>query len=117
MLFRSGGDPTLHPSYLKYIDLLSKYSDVHMITNGSIFFEHDPKVLKKLDLIQFSMYGCNNAEYKRMTGMKDGFSRLCKSIEFAKRNGINTYCAVTLCDETMDHIEPFVQRPVDGLVA
>ena len=108
----SGGDPTLHPSYLKYIDLLSKYSDVHMITNGSIFFEHDPKVLKKLDLIQFSMYGCNNAEYKRMTGMKDGFSRLCKSIEFAKRNGINMYCAVTLCDETMDHIEFFVKTAI-----
>ena len=109
----SGGEPTLHPSYLKYIDTLAEYSDVHMITNGSILHNHDPEVLKKLSLIQFSIYGCNDAEYQKMTGTRDGFSKLCKSVEFAKYNGINTHLAVTLCDETMDHVELFIKTAIE----
>ena len=109
----TGGEPTLHPNYLKYIDLFSKYARVSMITNGSILFAHDFTVLKKLDQIQFSIYGCDNHEYERMTGCCDGFTRLCKSIECSKRNGIYTKAAVTLCDSTLDHIELFVKTAIE----
>lgn len=71
----TGGEPTLHPNYLKYIDVFSEYANVHMISNG--------------------------------------FSRLCKSIEFTKRNQIDTKIAVTLCDSTVDHIEQFVEKAID----
>lgn len=105
----TGGEPTLHPNYLKYIDIFSEYANVHMITNGSILYNQDAAVLRKLSLIQFSIYGCNDAEYKKMTGSADGFTRLCKSIEFAKQNEIYTKAAVTLCDATLDYIEEFVK--------
>lgn len=109
----TGGEPTLHPNYLKYIDVFSEYANVHMISNGSILYNHDANVLRKLKLIQFSMYGCNDDEYKKMTGCANGFSRLCKSIEFTKRNQIDTKIAVTLCDSTVDHIEQFVEKAID----
>lgn len=109
----TGGEPTLHPNYLKYIELFSKYANVHMISNGSTLYNHDPSILQKLTVIQFSIYGCNNLEYKKMTGNVDGFTRLCKSIDFTKKNGIYTKGAITLCDSTVDHIESFIETAVN----
>ncbi len=108
----TGGEPTLHPNYLEYIRLFSEYAKVHMISNGSILYNHDPSVLRKLDLIQFTIYGCDDEEYKKMTNAKDGFTRLSKSIEFAQRNDITVSAGVTLCDSTLDHIEKFVQTVI-----
>lgn len=81
----TGGEPTLHPNYLKYINRFSEYAKVSMISNGSLLYNHDPEILKRLSVIQFTIYGCNNTEYKKMTGSSDGFTRLSKSIEFAKK--------------------------------
>lgn len=109
----TGGEPTLHPHYQEYIELFSKYTEVHMISNGSVLYLHDPKPLKKLDHIQFSIYGCNDQEYQKMTGSPDGFSRLIKSIDFTKHNMIPAIVAVTLCDETLPHIEQFVKLAIE----
>ena len=108
----TGGEPTLHPHYLRYISLFSEYADVHMITNGSILYEHDAQELAKLKLIQFSIYGCDNAEYLKMTGMNDGFTRLVKSIEFVHSNSIHSILSLTICEETIDRIESFVQTAI-----
>ena len=109
----TGGEPTLHPNYLKYIDILTKYADVHMISNGSNLYNHDSSVLRKLRIIQFSIYGCSDAEYEKMTGVNGAFTRLCKSVEFVKRNGIDMNMAVTLCDETIDHVELFIKAAIE----
>ena len=109
----TGGEPTLHPNFLKYIEVFTKYANVHIITNGSILYEHDSRTLRKLKVIQFSIYGCDDDEYAKMTGSKNGFANLCKSIEFAKRNGIYAKSAVTLCDETIDHIESFIKTAIN----
>lgn len=109
----TGGEPTLHPHYLNYLALFSQYAKVHMITNGSVLYKHDPDLLQKFDLIQFTLYGCSNSEYEKMTGMSDGLTRLYKSVELVKRNGIKTQAAVTLCDSTIDHIELFVKLAIE----
>lgn len=109
----TGGEPTIHPNISRYIELFSDYANVHMITNGSILYEQDPEAFKKLQVIQFSIYGCDNNEYEKMTGNNKGFTYLCKSVEFAKRNNINVKGAVTLCDATIDHIELFIKTAID----
>lgn len=108
----TGGEPTMHPSYLKYIDLFADYAKVYMISNGSFLYEHDAESLRKLEYIQFSLYGCSDEEYEKMTGVRDGFTRLCKSVAFAKKNGIPSILSVTLCDKTMDHMEAFIQTAI-----
>jgi len=108
----TGGEPTLHPNLMKFIDTFSEYANVSMITNGSILFNLNPNGLRKLSQIQFSIYGCNNNEYKNLTGCGDGFTRLCKSIEFAKNNDIDTKISMTICDKTYDHIESFVETSI-----
>lgn len=106
----SGGEPTIHPHYMKYIDIFSEYADVSMITNGSLVYEHDISILRKLKHIQFSIYGCNDEEYKRTTGCADGFTKLCKSVEVAKNNNIDIALALTLCELTVDRMEEFVNK-------
>ena len=113
----TGGEPTLHPNYLKYINAFSSYAKVHMITNGSVLYKHDPKILSKLTLIQFTIYGCSDDEYFKMTGNKYGFTQLSRSIKFAKRNNINVKAAITLCDQTIGHIEDFVKVAVNFGIA
>ena len=109
----TGGEPTLHPHVLEYLELFSQYAEVYMISNGSRFFCLDPKRLQKLKLIQFSIYGRNDAEYLKMTGAANGFSNLCRSIEFSKKIGLETQAAVTLCDATIKHFEDFVKIAID----
>ncbi len=104
----SGGEPTIHPNYLKYIDIFSEYAEVSMITNGSLLFEHDSSVLKKLKEIQFSIYGCNDKEYEKTTGCNDGFTRLCRSVETARRNNLQIAFALPVCELTANHLEEFV---------
>lgn len=48
-----------------------------------------------------------------MTGVCDGFTRLTKSIDFTKSNMIPTVVSVTLCNETMPHIEQFVKLAIE----
>lgn len=103
----TGGEPTLHPNYLKYIDIFSEYARVYIITNGSLIYLHDSNTLKKLDHIQFSIYGCNDEEYKKMTGSDTGFADLCKSLEFSKNHDISTVASVTFCESTFGHMEDF----------
>lgn len=105
----TGGEPTLHPNLLNYIELFSCYSNVRMVTNGSKLYKMDSDVLKKLDLIQFSLYGNNNDEYKMMTGVSDGFTQLMKSIEFVKNENISYSIAVTLSYNTIENAEKFIE--------
>lgn len=108
----TGGEPTLHPEYLSFINVLTEFADVHMISNGSVLFEHDPSILCKLSKIQLSIYGCSDDECRKMTGVNDSFTRLCKSAEFLNRNGINMSMGLTLCDKTMVHIEDFIKTAI-----
>lgn len=84
----TGGEPTLHPHIVNYIEKLSQATPhLTMITNGSQLhkFTKYASTLQKLDLIQFSLYGRNDGEYKITTGCGDGFTSLKKSIELAKK--------------------------------
>lgn len=105
----TGGEPTLHPHFEDYIKRFSEHYKMRLITNGSIFFHFDPEVLRKLSMVQFSIYGCDNEEYNGTTGSPNGFSSLCRSVEFAQKYGISSVGSVTLSDKTCDHIEKFVQ--------
>lgn len=105
----TGGEPTIHPHYMEYILTFTEFANVRMITNGSVLYQHDPRILSRLSNIQFSLYGCDNEEYKRATGSADGFSDLCKSIEFVKNNNINLNAALTISDYTLDHVEDFIK--------
>lgn len=58
----TGGEPTLHPSFLKYLEMFSDYAKVRMVSNGSQFYRYDSEALKRLSMVQFSLYGSDDVE-------------------------------------------------------
>lgn len=109
----TGGEPTLHFNINKYITLLSKNSNVSMITNGSILYKMPVDVISKLSNVQVSIYGCNKKEYQKMTGVEDGYNYLCKSAKYLKDNSISCMASVTFSIETLDHIIDFINTAID----
>lgn len=109
----TGGEPTLHPNFQEIVTAFAEFASVSMISNGSMFFHLDPNILIKLSSVQFSIYGRNNDEYKKMTGCSDGFDRLQRSIRFAQELNIPVSASVTLCDQTVDYIEELVGIAAD----
>lgn len=109
----TGGEPTLHPHFSTYTDLFSQYADVRIITNGSNLFNIESETIRRLKHIQFSLYGCNNQEYKRNTGAEDGFTRLSKSVELAINNNISFSIACTLKAENYKLIEDYVNAALE----
>jgi len=108
----TGGEPTLHPHIINYIEQFSKKTPyLTMITNGSQLYKFSryASTLQKLDTIQFSLYGRNDDEYEKMTGNRNGFTHLKKSIEFAKKNNIKVHLSLTLSNKTINHIDEFVE--------
>lgn len=108
----TGGEPTLHPHFREYIKLFSQYASVCMISNGSELYRYDEDTIELLDMIQFSLYGCSDIEYEKATGISNGFTRLCKSVEMVKKRNIPFKIAVTLSKATIDNIEKFIQTAV-----
>lgn len=108
----TGGEPTLHPHIINYIEQFSKKTPyLTMITNGSLLykFAQYASTLQKLDNIQFSIYGRNDDEYEKTTGNRNGFTHLKKSIEFAQKNNIKINLSLTLSTQTIHFIEEFVE--------
>lgn len=105
----TGGEPTLHPHFLEYIELFSNYAGVSMITNGSELYKYDDERLNRLAHVQFSLYGYDEKSYEEATGIKDALLRLSKSIAIVKKRGVSFAIAVTLCNKTIDYIENYIK--------
>ncbi len=109
----SGGEPTLHPHISRYIDIFSEHSNVSMISNGSVLYKLLPAVLKKLDHVQLSIYGCNDYEYMINTGVSDGFARIKKSVDILRNNDVDMVLALSLYDGNCDRLEEYVETAIE----
>ena len=108
----TGGEPTLHPSFLKYLEMFSDYAKVRMVSNGSQFYRYDSEALKRLSMVQFSLYGSDDVEYEKVTGEARGFYKLEKSIEVAKKRDIPFSIATTLNINTLMRAEEYIQTAI-----
>lgn len=109
----SGGEPTIHPNFTKYIDLFSEKANVSIITNGSTLYSMPNEIIRKIKQIQVSLYGCNNNEYESIVGCSDGYDRMINSVKKAKMNGVKVVGALTLCDEIKDKMEDYIKLSID----
>lgn len=104
----TGGEPTLHPSFEKYVNIFTKYAKLSMVTNGSNLYSMNPEILRKFSMIQISLYGYSDEEYEKNTGMKAGYSRVKAGIQLLKDNKIPYAIAVTVSDEVMHEFEKYI---------
>ncbi len=91
-LILSGGEPTIHPSYVKFIKLgrLAGYRRVQTVTNGRMFSY--PEFLNRcldagLQEITFSIHGHNAKVHDALVGVPGAFEEEVKGLEMALADG------------------------------
>ncbi|WP_083457082.1 radical SAM protein [Sandaracinus amylolyticus] len=79
-LILSGGEPTIHPSYVDFIKLgkLAGYTKIQTVTNGRLFQYQDfldRCIAAGLDEITFSLHGPNARIHDALVGVKGAFEQ------------------------------------------
>jgi len=84
----SGGDPTIHPDFIKIIKQSKKmgYGHIQVITNGRLFYYRN-FLLKAVDAglneVTFSIHGHNAALHDGLTGVKGSFKQAVTALKHA----------------------------------
>lgn len=95
-LILSGGEPTIHPSYVDFIKLgkLAGYTKIQTVTNGRLFQYQefvDRCIAAGLDEITFSLHGPNARIHDALVGVKGAFEQesagLRRALETRDRTG------------------------------
>jgi MoaA/NifB/PqqE/SkfB family radical SAM enzyme len=86
----SGGEPTLHPEFLKVVALARKagYRRVQTISNGRLFCYGDflrEAAAAGLDEVTFSVHGPDARTHDKLTGVKGSFAQTVRGISNALR--------------------------------
>jgi len=91
-LILSGGEPTIHPSYAKFIKYgrMAGYSKIQTVTNGRMFSY--PAFLKRcldagLDEITFSIHGHNAKVHDALVGVQGAFDEEVEGLVNALEDG------------------------------
>ena len=91
-LILSGGEPTIHPNYIKFIKLgrMAGYSKIQTVTNGRMFSY--PDFLKRcldagLDEITFSIHGHNAKVHDALVGVPGAFVEEVEGLRLAMADG------------------------------
>ncbi len=98
----TGGEPLLHPDFPAiYRGLCELGLLVSIYSNGclmddtmiALFRAYPPHSIK------LSLYGASNETYKRMCGVRNGFSRVMRAIECLQKSELPFYCTTTVVRE------------------
>lgn len=87
----SGGDPLIRRDFKDiYIYAKKKGFMVDILTNATMLTEDLVEMLKEYPpiLVDISIYGTSNETYEKITGVKNGFDLLMKSVSLLKKAGI-----------------------------
>ncbi|MCF7859922.1 MAG: radical SAM protein [Candidatus Cloacimonetes bacterium] len=113
-LILSGGEATIHPEFLKIIELSKNhgYNRVQTITNGRMF--SDVTFLNKavkagLSEITFSIHGHNSKLHNEITQTRGSFIQTIKGIRNALKANIIVNCDVVLSKKNITHL-PEIMR-------
>lgn len=106
-LLLTGGEPFLYPEFWKVYHELAKMGLIISInSNGSIITEEIVEKLKKCPptRINITLYGASDETYKRLCGVKDGYTRTKRAIELLKEAGISLKLNCSLTPSNVDDL-------------
>ncbi len=118
-LILSGGEPTIHPSYVDFVRLgrLAGYPKIQTVTNGRMFAYGDflERCLDEgLSEITFSLHGPNSRVHDALVGTKGAFEEEMKGLKGALADGrpiVNVDVVVNRAN--VKHLPEMLQMLVD----
>lgn len=103
----SGGDPLVHPDFERiYRYIRNKGIFVEVFTNGTLITEEIARLFYEYPPVNvdITVYGASNETYQRVTGMKDGYSRVIRGIDHLRDHGIHFTLKTSALRENADDI-------------
>lgn len=109
----TGGEPLLHPDFVKMVDLLEeKGLGLTIETNGTLLTRPLAKYLKEkstLSFITVSLDGASAETHDLFRGVKGSFSRACNGIQYLVEAGYRPQVIMSVHAGNVDEIEGLVQ--------
>jgi SynChlorMet cassette radical SAM/SPASM protein ScmF len=116
----TGGEPLLHPDFVKFVDLLKeKELGLTIETNGILMtrsLAHYLKEKSTLNHISFSLDGANHQTHDTFRGVKGSFEKTCQAVRYLVEVGYRPQIIMSIHDGNVDEIESLV-RLVEGFGA
>lgn len=107
----SGGEPFLYPHLVELVKGIKelKYSNINIITNGTVGEEKYAAVIPCINSLQISLDG-STEEIHDITRGQGSFKKVCKNIELAKNYNVDMiYCSVTPTKHNVKDIQNIPQ--------
>jgi SynChlorMet cassette radical SAM/SPASM protein ScmF len=109
----TGGEPLLHPDFIRMVDLLrEKELGLTIETNGVLMTEKLAHYLKEkstLGSISVSLDGVNPETHDTFRGVKGSFEKTCQAVRYLVAVGIRPQMIMSIHEGNVDEIEPLVR--------
>jgi len=108
----TGGEPLLHPDFIRIIELLYDKGLPFIIeSNGTLMTRELAQHLMehKLDHISFSLDGATAASHDSFRGVLGSFEKTCNAVEYMVEVGFHPQVIMSVHSGNVDEIEPLVR--------
>jgi len=109
----TGGEPLLHPDFIKIVDLISeKKLALRIETNGVLVTEAIAQYLKKsttLKHISISLDGATASTHDQFRGVKGSYEKALQGIRYLVEAGFHPQVIMSLHTENVDEIESLIR--------
>lgn len=113
----TGGEPLLHPDFLKMVDLLrEKGLGLTIETNGLLLNETLARYLKEkstLGLVSVSLDGACPETHDYFRGVKGSFEKACRAIRYLAEVGYQPQVIMSLHEDNVAEVEAVVRLAQD----
>ena len=108
----TGGEPLLHPDFVKIVDYLTeKNISIIIETNGTLLTKELAFYLKEHSstwFVSVSIDGANVETHDRFRGVKGAFDKACNAVSYLAQAGFNPQVIMSIHKGNIDEIEDLV---------
>lgn len=116
----TGGEPLLHPDFLRMVDLLKQHNlGLTIETNGTLLDKKIARYLKETNILSFiavSLDGASPESHDSFRGVKGSFEKACQAVRYLAEEGYRPQVIISVHNDNVGEAEAIV-RLAEGLGA
>lgn len=105
----TGGEPFLHPEFRKIYSELNKMGFlISILSNGSLIDEEMIDFFREYGMpfmMKLTVYGASDETYRKVCGSSDGFTRMSKTVDLLKNEGVPLKMTSTIVRENAEDLQ------------